>query len=126
MSAFNKGGRRIHVMGTGGELWANMSDKTVYLFDFKTRTTETIDVLNYVKDESIVGGHGGGDLGIVKAFCEYLAGEYQGNAVSDITTSVNNHIAAFAAEISRLEGRIVNINEFSDRIRRKVNREDTK
>lgn len=117
MSAFNKGGRKINVMGTLGELWANMSDKTVHVFDFKTREVETIDVLNYVKDESIVGGHGGGDLGIVKAFCEYLTGEYSGNAVSDITTSVNNHIAAFAAESSRLEGRVINMNEFTNEIR---------
>ena len=117
MSAFNKGGRKINVMGTAGELWANMSDKTVHIFDFKTREIETIDVLNYVKDESIVGGHGGGDLGIVKAFCEYLTGEYKGNAVSDISTSVGNHLVAFAAESSRLEGKVINMDEFAEEIR---------
>ena len=117
MSAFNKGGRKINVMGTAGELWANMSDKTVHIFDFKTREIETIDVLNYVKDESIVGGHGGGDLGIVKAFCEYLTGEYKGNAVSDISTSVGNHLVAFAAESSRLEGKVINMGEFAEEIR---------
>lgn len=117
MSAFNKGGRKINVMGTAGELWANMSDKTVHIFDFKTREIETIDVLNYVKDESIVGGHGGGDLGIIKAFCEYLTGEYKGNAVSDISTSVGNHLIAFAAESSRLEGKVINMDEFVEEIR---------
>ena len=120
MSAFNKGGRKINVMGTAGELWANMSDKTVHIFDFKTREIETIDVLNYVKDESIVGGHGGGDLGIVKAFCEYLTGEYKGNAVSDISTSVGNHLVAFAAESSRLEGKVINMDEFTNEIRSKT------
>jgi predicted dehydrogenase len=117
MSAFNKGGRKINVMGTAGELWANMADKTVHIFDFKTREIETIDVLNYVKDESIVGGHGGGDLGIIKAFCEYLTGEYKGCAVSDISTSVGNHLVAFAAESSRLSGKVISMKEFKDEIR---------
>ena len=123
MSAFNKGGRKINVMGTAGELWANMSDKTVHIFDFKTREIETIDVLNYVKDESIVGGHGGGDLGIVKAFCEYLIGEYKGNAVSDISTSVGNHLVAFAAESSRLEGKVINMDEFAEEIRANIKKQ---
>ena len=112
MSAFNKGGRKIHVMGTRGEMFANMSDKVINLFDFETRQLEQIDVLNYVKDESIVGGHGGGDLGIIKAFCEYLRGEYKGNAISDISTSVDNHLATFAAESSRLEGCVIDIEEY--------------
>jgi hypothetical protein len=96
-----------------------MSEKKVELFSFSTREWESVDIMNYVADETIVGGHGGGDLGIVKAFCEYLTGEYTGNAVSDISTSVNNHLAAFAAESSRLEGKVVNMDEFAARIRSK-------
>ena len=119
MSAFNKGGRRLNIMGTKGELIANMSEKKVELFSFSTREWESVDIMNYVADETIVGGHGGGDLGIVRVFCEYLTGEYTGNAVSDISVSVENHLAAFAAESSRLEGKVVNMDEFAARIRKK-------
>ena len=119
MSAFNKGGRRLNIMGTKGELVANMSEKKIELFSFETREWESVDVTNYVADETIVGGHGGGDLGIVKAFCEYLTGEYEGNAVSDISVSVENHLAAFAAESSRLEGSVVNMDEFAAKVRKK-------
>lgn len=118
MSAFNAGGRRIHIMGTQGEMYAKMSDKAITLFDFQTRKTEQIDVLNYVRDESIVGGHGGGDLGIVKAFCEYMTGEYHGNAISDISVSVDNHLTCFAAEQSRLEHTIVEMDAFSEAVRK--------
>ena len=39
-------------------------------------------------------------------------GTYTGNAASDIGISVENHIAVFAAEKSRAEGTIVDIDEY--------------
>ena len=120
MSAFNKGGRRIHVMGTKGEAYANMSDESIHVFSFETREAEEVSVLNCVQAEGIVGGHGGGDLGIIRAFCEYLTGEYTGNAISDITTSVNNHLATFAAEKSRLEGPVISMGAYTAEIRDRV------
>jgi predicted dehydrogenase len=121
MSAFNKGGRQIRIMGTKGEIFANMSEKSVRIFDFKTRTEETVDVLNFVQDESIVGGHGGGDLGIIKAFCEFMTGEYNGNAICDVTTSVENHLVTFAAERSRLEGGVITMEDYVQELRQQPN-----
>lgn len=121
MSAFNKGGRQIRIMGTKGEIFANMSEKSVRIFDFKTRTEETVDILNFVQDESIVGGHGGGDLGIIKAFCEFMTGEYNGNAICDVTTSVENHLVTFAAEHSRLEGGVITMEDYVQELRQQPN-----
>lgn len=112
MSAFNKGGRYIRIMGTKGEVSAEMSSDRITLFDFNTRKTEEILIADAIKDENITGGHGGGDSGIIKAFCQMLLGTYSGNSISDITTSINNHLVSFAAENSRLTNTVVDMDEY--------------
>ncbi len=118
MSAFNKGGRKLRIMGTKGEVNAEMSDDHITLFDFITRKEEKIPVLNAVLDETIKGGHGGGDQGIIKAFCELLLDKYEGKSISTVTTSIENHLASFAAEKSRVEGTVIDMNEYAEEIRR--------
>lgn len=106
MNAFNKGGRFIHIMGTAGELRGAMDGSSpITLYDFATRQTQQVSV-------AASGGHGGGDEGIVESFREYLLGEYRGNSVSDIATSVDNHLIAFAAEQARLQGTVVDLEEY--------------
>ena len=63
-------------------------------------------------EESILGGHGGGDAGIIVELYEYLSGNYTGYCAADIATSVNNHLIVFAAEKARHEGSVVSIDEF--------------
>ena len=115
MNAFNKGGRFIHIMGTKGELRASMADKDepMLLYDFETKQTEEIQA--YGKD-GLVNGHGGGDSGIVVALYEYLNGEYTGCSVSDIRTSVDNHLIVFAAEESRATNTVVDFEEFVSKL----------
>ena len=112
MSAFNKGGRRIRIMGTKGEIEADMGWDYVNLYDFQTMETEKISIADAVTDETIHGGHGGGDLGIVRAFCQYFTGCYTGNAIADIRTSVENHLVTFAAEDSRLSGNVITMEDY--------------
>lgn len=110
MNAFNKGGRNLHIMGTKGELTAATDGgKPIQLFDFETRETTEIDIY---ANNSIVSGHGGGDSGIVTALYEYLTDSYEGCSISDITTSVNNHLIVFAAEQSRKTGTVVDLDEY--------------
>ena len=117
MSAFNRGGRKIRIMGTKGEIFAQMSDDFVTLFDFATRQETRICISDAVKDESIRGGHGGGDRGIIRSFCRFLSGTYEGNSITDIGTSVENHLVAFAAEASRLDGGVVDLREYEAALR---------
>jgi predicted dehydrogenase len=112
MSGFNKGGRKIRIMGTKGEIYGDMSQKTVSLYSFDTLETEEIPIVNAVTDETIFGGHGGGDLGIIKAFCQFMTGKYEGNSITDITTSVENHLVTFAAEDARLSGSVVTMKDY--------------
>jgi len=110
MNAFSKPGRHIHVMGTKGEIRAAVdgtSPINVYnLFTEKTTTYECI-----AKD-GILGGHGGGDVGIVNELYDYLQGDYKGKSVATIDESCNNHMIVFAAEESRQNGTVVDFDEF--------------
>lgn len=115
MCGFNTGGRSLRIMGTKGEIIGNMSDDSVRLFDFDTRKSERIMIADAVQDETINGGHGGGDRGIVRSFCKYILGEYEGNSITDIDTSIESHLIAFAAEESRLSGTVVDVKEYKKR-----------
>ncbi len=113
MSAFNEGGRFIRIMGTKGELTAYMNDDKIRVFDFLSRQTEEVPILNAELDETIFGGHGGGDKGIVEAFVDFLCGTYQGNALSGVGVCCENHLMAFATEESRLTGNVISMKDYS-------------
>lgn len=114
MSAFNEGGRNIRIFGTKGELTASMSTNEIEIFSFDT-LTKTVYQLDKV-GEHIGSGHGGGDFGIMRDVINYFGGISQSKSISDIRTSYLNHIIAFAAEVSRLEGTVIDIDEFSNNI----------
>ncbi len=115
MCAFTKGGRTTHVMGTKGELWAYMdaeSGKNFYFYSFATKEYSYLDADIAVRGDSIVAGHGGGDAGIIDALYRYMTGELSAEQVSEIGISCGNHLAVFAAEDSRLEGRIIDMDVY--------------
>ena len=116
MSAFNKGGRKLRIMGTKGEITAEMSSDHITLFDFNTRELEDIYIDNPHLDQEISGGHGGGDRGIIRSFCQLMTENYIGNSITDITTSVDNHLTTFAAEESRLANNVVDMHEYKKQI----------
>ena len=101
MCAFNRGGRELRIMGTKGELYAAHGDSELTLFDLETRTARKIPVEDNVSDQSILGGHGGGDTGIMLAFYDML-----------IATSCDNHMIVFAAEEARLSGTVIDLDEY--------------
>ncbi len=110
MCAFNKGGRFIHVMGTKGELRAAMDDASpLTIFDFETRQTETVESTGR---DGILGGHGGGDDALIYTVYDYFAEGINNGAISEIDISCKNHMLVFAAEKSRLEGKVIDIDEY--------------
>jgi hypothetical protein len=110
MNCFNKGGRFIRIFGTKGELTSYMSDKEITVFLFDGRKTEKVPVAT--AEESILGGHGGGDLGIVIDLYDHLAGTYTGNSIADISISASNHLIGFAAERSRHTDTVVDLDTY--------------
>lgn len=116
MSAFNKGGRFIHIMGTKGELKAALDGKSpISIYSFETKEDEEISITGI---DGMVGGHGGGDEGIVKALYEYLTKTYSGKSVPEIEDSFLNHLIVFAAEESRKNKTVVDFDEFVSRYRK--------
>jgi len=113
MNAFNKGGRYIRLFGTEGELYANMKDEQITIYTFSDDNTRYVSVLK--TEESINGGHGGGDEGIIKELHEYMSGSYTGYRAADIHVSVKNHLIGFAAEESRNTGTVVDLDTYYSR-----------
>ncbi len=115
MSAFTKGGRKTHIMGTKGELWATMGNKECpfEFFDFATREIRPLKAEIAIAGDSITTGHGGGDAGIVDALYRYVTGELTAEEVSEIGISCKNHMLVFAAEESRHTDTVVSVPEYS-------------
>lgn len=110
MNAFNKGGRFIHIMGTKGELRAALSgDEPIRLYDFEAKETTEIPSTGM---DGINGGHGGGDDGIVYTLYDYLTENYNGKSIPTIEESCYNHLLTFAAEESRINGTVVDVEKY--------------
>ena len=116
MSPFNQGGRRIHIMGTKAELTSTDFD-TIELFTYCDEDPSSeryghnrrdiIKTSEFEIDQSIAGGHGGGDIGIMDDLWKLLCEGKKTSSVSDIRTSVGNHLTVFAAEYSRTHGGVL-------------------
>ncbi len=116
MCAFNKGGRQIRIMGTKGELFGSMGDPFVTLYDFATCEARRIEFSKVLLDDSISGGHGGGDEGIMMALRDRLYDQGEHPSICTIQETCRNHLISFAAEESRLTGKVVDMDEFEARL----------
>ncbi len=114
MNAFNEGGRFIRIFGTKGEIVASMEHSTIDVFSFATRKHT---VYNYEQiNTGIVGGHGGGDFGVVVDALKYFSNETPSKSICTVRTSCLNHIATFAAEESRVKNVIVDVKKYAEEI----------
>ena len=106
MSAFTENcARRIHIMGTKGELRGNMELGEIELSDFSTGEKEIIRL--YTPPT----GHSGSDTNMMKDFVRYLR-EDSAQVRSGASVSVESHLIALAAERSRVTGETVDLREF--------------
>ncbi len=110
MNAFNQGGRYLRIFGTKGELTAYMSGETIDVYTFEDKEHHQIPIIS--QEESILGGHGGGDAGLISELYDYLSDNYTGFCAADINISVKNHLIGFAAEKSRREDTVENIDKY--------------
>lgn len=110
MNAFNCGGRYIRLFGTKGELLGNADGSELTLFTFADRQYHRLSTT--AADESITGGHGGGDEGIICELYDYLSDHYTGFCAADIVISAKNHLIGFAAEQARHQGAVVDVDSF--------------
>lgn len=110
MNAFNRGGRFISIYGTKGEIRAALSgDTPIQVFDLQEKRTEEIPCN---ANDGVLGGHGGGDAGIIATLYDYMTDNYNGPCVPSIEESCYNHLVTFAAERARETGTVVDVNEY--------------
>lgn len=114
MNAFNAGGRFIRIFGTKGELIGAMGENTIKIFTFEDGKNHeySLDKIG----ETITSGHGGGDTNIMKDLIRYFSDDVSSKSICDIETSYLNHLISFAAEESRINGKIIDMDSFEERI----------
>ena len=106
MTAFNKAAhRKTRIFGTRGELYGN--GDTIEHFDFLTDETRVIPT--ETGDASILGGHGGGDYGLMDRFVRAVARNDPSIILSGADELFESHRMVFAAERARKEHRVVDL-----------------
>ena len=106
----NKMTRTIKIMGEDGEIRASEAENEIEITRF-AGNWKTEPETEIIRPAEGVGGHSGGDSGIVDDFLGMLEGRETANA-TDIHESVESHMMACAAEEARLTGTVVRIADF--------------
>jgi predicted dehydrogenase len=98
-------GRTIRIDGTRATLLANESRAEMEIHDHRTGQAERIAT------RPGVGGHGGGDEGLMRAFVGAIQGD-RGGVLTSAREAVASHLMAFAAEQSRISGKAMDMEAF--------------
>lgn len=109
-----KPSRSIHLLGTDGEIQGVFEDSRFVIRHIDPRpgheTAEEVVDLNVGGDmHGATGGHGGGDLRLVRDFLRVVRGEEPSLSTTTLEDSIYGHLLGFSADRSREEGRIVPI-----------------
>ena len=101
MSAFTANCcRQLKILGPRGEIQADMGTNEIWLLPFGGEKRK-------VEVPAADSGHGGGDYGLIRDFLNVLRNG--GESRTSAKASLQSHMVCFAAERSRVEGRIVEI-----------------
>ena len=92
--------RQLKVLGTLGQIQADMSTKEVWLHPFGGEPRK-------IPVQEADSGHGGGDYGLLRDFLQVL--REGGESRTSAKKSLQSHCICFAAERSRLEGKVIEL-----------------
>lgn len=107
MTAFNPGGgRQTRIGGTLGYIETHDSN-VIRHYDYATETWNEIDTGKM--DAGILGGHGGGDGGIMSAFLHAVATGDRSGIITGPDATLESHMTVFAAEKSRKKARVIEV-----------------
>lgn len=110
MSAFTRDvSRTIKLMGTHGEIRGAMEKNEIEIIHFGSGKVERISFA----DRGGHVGHGGGDMALIKDFLRLVQTGGSNQGLTSASRSVQSHLMAFAAEQSRVDGRIIELKEFA-------------
>jgi predicted dehydrogenase len=110
MTAFSKAApRETRIFGTKGELSGD--GRHLRVFDFLTNEEAVIDTEENAPAISSLQGHGGGDFGLMEAFVQAVGSGDPSGILSGPDATLESHRMVFAAEIARLERRVVSLEQ---------------
>jgi len=106
MTAFcEAGGRKTRIFGTRGEITGD--GRLIDVFRFLDDSHETIDTA--ADDASILGGHGGGDRRLTRAFLQAVASGDPTPILSGPDETLETHLTVFAAEQARRDDTVIHL-----------------
>lgn len=118
MSAFSANtDRSIRIRGTHGEIIGKWGADEIKVTVFgKDPVVYNPNVSASKEGTGDTGGHGGGDIGLIRAVIDlFLKGEVS-KSVTFIDKSIESHFVALAAEESRLQGgKVVDMDKWTDK-----------
>ena len=115
--------RTINIMGSHGQIRGSMEKDEVIVYHFgegngifrNQKTTVYKPLEDQPKEESLgFSGHGGGDARFLHDFTEAIKGT--GKALTSIDQSIQSHLMAFALEESRVNQKVVFIEEYKKEV----------
>lgn len=110
MSAFTPHGRKIRIMGSKGYLEGDSYSIRVLKFHGDRDENWDEHKVNELADD-VAGGHGGGDQRLMNAFFTAIRTGDESLIATGTDETLESHLIVFAAEKSRLEKRIVSMDE---------------
>jgi predicted dehydrogenase len=105
--------RTMRYDGTRATLRASEAADEIAIYDHLTGNEEMI------RPGAVVGGHGGGDTGVMNAFVHALRNPGQAPLTSG-RASLESHLMAFAAEQARIEGTMLDMASYRAQIEASV------
>lgn len=111
------GGRHLHIVCEYGEIFGFVEQNKFVLNVFdQNEITAHEEVIDFSKQQTLDAqtstiGHYGGDYNLMRDAVRYFSGEGASVSITKIDDSINGHLLVYAAEISRKEGKIVDIDQ---------------
>jgi len=121
LTAFtDKVNRTINIMGSHGQIRANMTDDIIELSKFGkgegVYRNECIEVFYLGAENNALDGyvgHGGGDSRFLEDFKNAVTSK--GKILTTVRESIQSHLIAFALEESRLNEKVIKMNEYKNK-----------
>ena len=105
-------GRTIRIDGTTGTIIGEFLDTRNRITVYDHLTGKEKVILNKKAGFETGSGHGGGDFGLMKSFVNSIQNKNLSEALTSASASLESHIMAFAAEESRLNNTVINLDQF--------------
>ncbi|QHQ63278.1 Gfo/Idh/MocA family oxidoreductase [Anaerocolumna sedimenticola] len=114
----NKICRTIKIMCENGEIRGDDGTNIIEITKFGSNAVDQYEQ-RVIHPGIVMGAHGGGDVGLMNDFIDLL-NKKSGSIKSSVNQSVESHIMAYAAEESRISGKIIDIDELKENLMQEV------